>query len=123
MRDGARLVRRGRARGGDLLRYRRLAPLRPAGGANPLGAAARSQPAVRPTSPALHRPRTRAAADPPLGHTALAAGGYIPRGPRPPGRRDPAAVVLLVHLPHPEIGRRPSTERGEVSVVAGLFKK
>jgi hypothetical protein len=40
-RDRARLVRRGRPRRGDLLRYRRLAPRRPAGRADPLGAAAR----------------------------------------------------------------------------------
>ena len=38
----ARLVRRGRARRRDLLRHRRLAPCRPAGRADPLGAAARS---------------------------------------------------------------------------------
>ena len=36
----ARLVWRGRARGGDLLGYRRLAPCRLAGGSDPLGAAA-----------------------------------------------------------------------------------
>ena len=40
-RDRARLVWRGRPRRGDLLRHRRLAPRRPAGGADPLGAAAR----------------------------------------------------------------------------------
>jgi hypothetical protein len=38
--DRARLVWRGRARGGDLLGYRRLAPCRLAGGSDPLGAAA-----------------------------------------------------------------------------------
>src|SRR5215210_98965 len=80
-RDRARLVRRGRACERDLFRYRRLAPCWPAGRADPLGAAARPQPAVRPTGPALHRPDARAAADPALVHAALAAGGHIPRSP------------------------------------------
>ena len=39
--------------------HRRLAPQRPAGRADPLGAAARSLQALRPAGPALHRPARR----------------------------------------------------------------
>ena len=67
-----RLVWRGRPRRGDLLGHRRLAPQRPASRADPLGAAARSLPALRSAGPALHRPGAGAAADRPLVRPALA---------------------------------------------------
>ena len=94
------LVWRGRPHRGDLLGHRRLAPQRPASRANPLGAAARSLPALRSAGPALHRPGTGAAADHPLVRPALATRSHFPRCTRSPGRRDPAAVVGQGHRSH-----------------------
>ncbi|CAA9525790.1 MAG: hypothetical protein AVDCRST_MAG13-3718, partial [uncultured Solirubrobacteraceae bacterium] len=90
---GAGLVRRRRAGRGDPLRHRRLAPCRAAGRADPLGAAARPRPPVRPAGPAVHRPGPGSRADRPLVRPALAAGGHLPGGARPPRGRDPAPMV------------------------------
>ena len=112
----ARLVRRGRPRRGDLLGHRRLAPQRPAGRADPLGAAARSLPALRSAGPALHRPGAGAAADRPLVRPALAARSHLPRGARPPRRRDPASVVGQGHRPHHAMPARAVLDRHPAGV-------
>src|SRR4051812_22245100 len=79
--------------------------------ADPLGAAARPRPALRPAGPALHRPGAGAAADRPLVRPEVAAGGHLPRGPRPPRRRDPAAVVGPGDRPHHALPARPVLRR------------
>ncbi len=65
-----------------------------------MGAAARSAAPFRPAGPAVHRSRSRPAADRPLARPALAGGGHVPRGARPSRRRDPAPVVGAGDRPH-----------------------
>jgi DDE superfamily endonuclease len=65
-----------------------------------MGAAARPAATFRPAGPALHRSRSRPAADRPLVRPALAGGGHRPRGARPSRRRDPAPVVGAGDRPH-----------------------
>jgi DDE superfamily endonuclease len=74
----AGLVRRGRARRRGLLRHRRVAPRRAAGGADPLGAAARPAGPLRSAGPALHQAGEPPAAGRALVRPALAGGGHLP---------------------------------------------
>src|SRR6476659_8855521 len=107
----AGLVRGGRTRRRGLLRHRRVAPRRLAGRADPLGAAARPPAPLRPAGPALHRPGSRSAAGRALVRPALAGGGHLPRGARPPRRRDAAAVVEPRHRAHHALPARPVLDR------------
>lgn len=78
------MVWRGRPRSGYLLGYRRLAAQRHSSRADPLGAVARSLPALRPAGHSLHRPSAGTAAKRSLVRLTLATRRHLPRGPRPP---------------------------------------
>src|SRR4051812_25250424 len=100
---GERMVWRREPRAGDRLRHRDLVPRRPAAGADPLGAGARSR---RPTGAAglpQHQPRRQTGGDPRPLRLALADRDHVPGWSRkadpPPSsrRRDPAAVVRPGH--------------------------
>ena len=58
-----------------------------------MGAAARLRSKLRATGPALHRSRSRSAADRALVRPTLAGGSHLPGGARPSRRRDPTPVV------------------------------
>src|SRR3954467_4579169 len=107
----AGLVRGRRPRRRGLLRHRRTAPGLLAGRADPLGAAARPPAPLRAAGPALHRPGPRSAAGRALVRPALAGGGHLPRGARPPRRRDAAAVVGPRHRAHHALPARPVLDR------------
>src|SRR5688572_24835516 len=82
-----------------------------------MGAAARPAATFRPAGPALHRSRSRPAADRPLVRPALAGGcgaslRTLPRGARPSRRRDPAPVVGAGDRPHHPLLARAVLDRG-----------
>ena len=86
--------------GRNRLRHRGLVPCRPAAGAAPLGAGARSVRPARAAGLPQHQPRRHTGGDPGLLRLALARRDDVSGSPPPSRRRDPAAMVGPGHPAH-----------------------